>query len=355
MDRVLAHAETLAVNIGARPAGSANELAAADYLRDELASYGYEAELQPFPIETYETARSDLNVSHESGPTQIEATPLVGSSSATETGQLVAAGLGYPGDFPAEANGNIVLIERGEIEFSLKVANARAAGAVAAVIYNNERGPFVGQLSETPGIPVVSIARGDGESLLDLMANETLTATVAVENLQVAFALPDASPPFLVVVHAPEGHRIHRNGEKRQLIGISAEEIAFGTNLRDPLRSRECGGPQNLSRPPGRGVEPNRTLEKIALRSRSRPVQGVAEVQILDRNSGRNINSDGLVVAPPRRVDIGPGGNGPTGHSPLVSRPRSRAQIVDEVPGAVRRSPIGAILSLWRQDECVNE
>ncbi len=33
----------------------------------------------------------------------------------------------------------------------------------------------------TPGIPVVSIAREDGESLLDLMANETLTATVDVE------------------------------------------------------------------------------------------------------------------------------------------------------------------------------
>ncbi len=181
VDRTLAHVDALTVGIGSRPAGSAEELAAADYIRAELASYGYEAELQPFPIEAYETVRSDLTVSHASGPSQIEATPLVGSSSGTETEQLVSVGLGYPGDFPAEASGNIVLIERGEIEFSLKVANARAAGAVAAVIYNNERGPFVGQLSETPGIPVVSIAREDGESLLDLMQNETLTATIDVE------------------------------------------------------------------------------------------------------------------------------------------------------------------------------
>ena len=181
VDRVLAHAETLAVNIGARPAGSANELAAADYLRDELASYGYEAELQPFPIETYETARSDLAVTHADGSSQIEATPLVGSSSGTESEQLVSVGLGYPGDFPVEASGKIVLIERGEIEFSSKVANAEEAGAVAAVIYNNASGPFVGQLSETPGIPVLSIAREDGESLLDLMVNETLTAMVDVE------------------------------------------------------------------------------------------------------------------------------------------------------------------------------
>ena len=180
-DRALAHAQALAVDIGSRPAGSAEELAAADYIRAELATYGYEAELQPFPIETYETVRSDLNVSHASGSIDIEAVPLACSSSATETGQLVAAGLGYADDFPAEANGNIVLIERGEITFSSKVANAEAAGAVAAVIYNNENGPFGGQLSETPGIPVVSIAREDGESLLDLLANEILTAAIAVE------------------------------------------------------------------------------------------------------------------------------------------------------------------------------
>ena len=111
----------------------------------------------------------------------VEEEGAVASDLFVPVGQLVAAGLGYADDFPAEADGNVVLIERGEITFSSKVANAEAAGAVAAVIYNNEDGPFGGQLSETPGIPVVSIAREDGESLLDLMTNETLTATVAVE------------------------------------------------------------------------------------------------------------------------------------------------------------------------------
>ncbi len=180
-DRALGHAEALAVGIGSRPAGSAEELAAAEYIRAELASYGYESELQPFPIETFEIVRSDLSVSPAGDTMEIAAVPLSGSASATETRVLVAAGLGYESDFPEEANGNIVLIERGEITFSEKVANAESAGAVAAVIYNNEGGPFGGQLSETPGIPVVSIAREDGESLLSLMADETLTATVDVE------------------------------------------------------------------------------------------------------------------------------------------------------------------------------
>ncbi len=180
-DRAFAHAETLAISIGSRPAGSPEELAAADYIRTELTAFGYAAELQSFPIETFETVRSDLSVSSAGGAKQITAVPLGGSSSATETGQLVAVGLGHPGDFTAAADGNIVLIERGEITFSSKVANAAAAGAVAAVIYNDEGGPFSGRLDGTPGIPVVSITREDGESLLDLMANETLTATVDVE------------------------------------------------------------------------------------------------------------------------------------------------------------------------------
>lgn len=180
-DRALAHARVLAVDIGSRPAGSAEELAAAEYIRDELAAFGYEASLQPFPIESFETVRAGLSVSHTSDTMEIAAVPLAGSSSATETRQLVAAGLGYADDFPDEADGNVVLIERGGITFSSKIANAAAAGAVAAVIFNDQGGPFAGRLSDSPGIPVVSIAREDGESLLALMAKEPLTATVIVE------------------------------------------------------------------------------------------------------------------------------------------------------------------------------
>ena len=232
----MAHAEVLAVDIGSRPAGSAEELAAADYIRAELASYGYEAGLQPFPIQVYETFRSDLDVAHASGPSQIDAAPLIVSASGTETGQLVSAGLGYPDDFPVEANGNIVLIERGEIEFSSKVANAENAGAVAAVIYNNEGGPFDGRLSETPGIPVVSIAREDGESLLDLMASETLTATVEVEinivdgESQNVVARPaDGACRIVVGGHydsVPAGPGANDNGSGTAVVGELARTLA---------------------------------------------------------------------------------------------------------------------------------
>jgi len=82
------------------------------------------------------------------------------------TAQVQLCGLGYPQDFPPGASGYIALIERGEIYFSEKTINAQNAGAIAAIIYNNEPGNFEGTLG-SPGdwIPVVSVSKADGEDL----------------------------------------------------------------------------------------------------------------------------------------------------------------------------------------------
>ncbi|MEO6035218.1 MAG: S8 family serine peptidase [Verrucomicrobiota bacterium] len=82
------------------------------------------------------------------------------------TGTLYDCGLGYAADFPPEVNGNIALISRGTLLFSEKVANAMAAGALAAVIYNNSSGNFSGTLSYfADWIPAVSLSRADGLAL----------------------------------------------------------------------------------------------------------------------------------------------------------------------------------------------
>lgn len=49
-------------------------------------------------------------------------------------------------DFPAETEGKIALIKRGTCPFGDKSANAGKAGAVAAVVYNNEKGSVGGTL-----------------------------------------------------------------------------------------------------------------------------------------------------------------------------------------------------------------
>src|SRR4029079_6736971 len=56
---------------------------------------------------------------------------------------------------------------RGELDFSDKVANAMAAGALAAVIYNNVAGQFLGTLQfPNNWIPTVSISQADGQAIL---------------------------------------------------------------------------------------------------------------------------------------------------------------------------------------------
>lgn len=86
-------------------------------------------------------------------------TPAVGLSR-----QLVDCGNGQDSSFfPPAVNGQIALIERGTKTFKEKTLNAQNAGAVAAVIYNNEAGIFSGTLGEAGNwIPVIALAREDG-------------------------------------------------------------------------------------------------------------------------------------------------------------------------------------------------
>lgn len=101
------------------------------------------------------------------------------------TAAVYDCGLGYAADFPAGVNGNIALIQRGTLKFSNKVANAMAAGARAAIIYNNASGNFAGTL-QTAGawIPAVSLSDADGAALLAV-----LPATGTVVNAAAPAAL----------------------------------------------------------------------------------------------------------------------------------------------------------------------
>jgi subtilisin family serine protease len=94
------------------------------------------------------------------------------------SGQIVHCGLGYSSDFPPAVTGKIALIARGTLDFSVKVANAKAAGAIAAVIYNNVPGLYLGTLGSAGAwIPAFSISQAAGQSILaELPTNGTLTS-----------------------------------------------------------------------------------------------------------------------------------------------------------------------------------
>jgi subtilisin family serine protease len=93
-------------------------------------------------------------------------------------------GLGYATNFPAAVRNNIALISRGTLYFSEKVANAMAAGARAAIIYNNTNGTFLGTLQYASNwIPALSLSQADGQTLKSLLP-ATGTVVNAVDSSQ---------------------------------------------------------------------------------------------------------------------------------------------------------------------------
>jgi aminopeptidase YwaD len=161
--RIIADVKYLAEDIGPRPAASASEKRAAEWIADRFRGLGFDVTLQEFAASSEASRTSTLATQGR----VIASAPFENSGAArTFTAPLVTAGLGRPEQFPANANGAVVLLERGELLFDQKVRNAQAAGARGAIIYNNETGLFSGALSFHANIPATAISRTEGQKLL---------------------------------------------------------------------------------------------------------------------------------------------------------------------------------------------
>ena len=116
----------------------------------------------PTTLPAYTTSVAVSNLVFVANPFQYSsATPVSGI-----TATIWDCGFGYPADFPAAVSNNIALIQRGGLLFADKVANAKAAGALAVIIFNNAPGNFTGTL-QAPGnwIPDISLSQADGLAL----------------------------------------------------------------------------------------------------------------------------------------------------------------------------------------------
>ncbi len=99
---------------------------------------------------------------------------LTGSKKGSVTGSFVYCGLGRTTEFPPQVNGQIAVITRGSINFSEKARNAKAAGATAVVIVNNDTSALNFTLisADDPTTtsfdwPVtIAISKNDGETLI---------------------------------------------------------------------------------------------------------------------------------------------------------------------------------------------
>ena len=172
--RIFEDVKQLSDQIGPRPAGTPNEDVAADFIAERLRSLGYDVSFQEFSIASQTNRFSAIEVKGAT-PEKLSTYPFDGSSAGTLTARVVPAGIGRPDQFPAGTTGNIALIERGELLFGEKVANAIAAGAKGVIIYNNAPGIFLGQLGNSVNVPVVSISQEEGRDLVASPADVELS------------------------------------------------------------------------------------------------------------------------------------------------------------------------------------
>ena len=167
--------------LGPRESATQQELEAAQYLADQLESFGYSVELQPFTMEHVSEEQSGL-VLDGPDPQGVEGIPLLQSGIGQVSAELVSVGLAREGDIPeGELEGKIALAERGLIRFEEKVNRLVEAGAAAAVIYNNRPGTFRGGLLSQGTIPALGISQEDGLRIEELLSDGTVEATVTVK------------------------------------------------------------------------------------------------------------------------------------------------------------------------------
>lgn len=177
-DSAFGYLKELAEGLGPRTSSTDLEKEAADYLLKRFEDLGYSAEVQEFSLSS---PQASLRVTAPA-ISDLETNILSGTANGEASAQLVFAGLGKPEDFPDEGiTGKIALIERGEITFGSKVAQAEREGAVAVIIFNNVGGNYQGTLGGPSRIPAVSLSREHGLNLVDyLNEGNEIEATVAV-------------------------------------------------------------------------------------------------------------------------------------------------------------------------------
>lgn len=176
-DLALEHLRVLTVDIGVRLSGTDGERRAAEYLAAQFRSYGYQVELQPFPVTIFEARRTELTLGDGEA---VKASPLGQSRAGEASGRIVPAGLGRTTDLPAAGlTGQVALVRRGEITFGEKARNVAQAGAVAMIVYEPGRGTVGGTLTgDIPAIPVISIEGARGETLAQQAATGNVSARV---------------------------------------------------------------------------------------------------------------------------------------------------------------------------------
>lgn len=218
-----------------------------EYVAREMRSYGYQVTVQNFTFDRFvETAPSVLVQLAPNPTTYVAGTDFLtmeysGSGDVTANVQATNDIVIPPGatastsnsgceaaDFAGFTPGNIALIQRGTCTFREKVDNARAAGAVGAIIFNEGQPGRVEVLSGTlsppqAAVPAVGTTFDLGASLYSLLqSGQTVSVRLAVTADVVA------TPSANVIADSPQGR-----ADRTVVVGAHLDSVAGGPGIND--------------------------------------------------------------------------------------------------------------------------
>ncbi|UAL32070.1 M20/M25/M40 family metallo-hydrolase [Nocardioides rotundus] len=251
-------------NDGNRASGTPGYRASMNYVIEKLRAAGYKPTVQTFefpyfaettpaqlsqvsPDATTYASPDDFSTMSFSGSGDVTAEVVAVdtdlSPSATSTSGCEAE------DFASFPEGAIALMQRGTCPFGQKAANAEAAGASAALIFNRgtegEEGSINGTLGEPVGIPVLGLSYPTGVDLGDpagttaRVTTDTVNETRTTYNVLAETAKGDPSNVVMAGAHLDgieDGPGINDNGSGSAGILEIAEQLAKEKKLANKVR-----------------------------------------------------------------------------------------------------------------------
>lgn len=197
--------------------GTPGHQSTVDYLVNTLKALDYyDVSTQAFNVST-----SAGNVTIDGKP--LESQPMTGTPAGTPSAPIVlVANVGCDAaDFPAPVAGKIALIKRGSCPFAQKANNAKVAGAIGAIIYNNIAGPLPGTLGGSGNFaPTVGISDTDGAALI---AAITATGPIA----KISMTITDVTT-YNVIAET-------KSGAKGQVLALGShtDSVEAGPGIND--------------------------------------------------------------------------------------------------------------------------
>ncbi|ERN51492.1 S8 family serine peptidase [Alkalihalophilus marmarensis] len=187
--------------------------------------------------------------------------------------EFVYANLGGPADFEdVNVEGKIALIIRGEYPFVEKAENAKAAGAVGAIIFNNVEGV----MPEVPGmaVPTIMLSNADGVAMRDGVEDGFNTVSFSIEfDKMVGETVADFSS----------------RGPVMDTWMIKPDVSAPGVNITSTVPTHQAGNPHGYAALQGTSMAAPHVAGAAALILEANPNWGVDAVKASLMNTAENL------------------------------------------------------------------